>query len=240
MIDVSKYTNRRKMICDRIKLERKRADLTQDALADQLSKIIYPDGNKVIEQNTISSWENKRAFPPLDRLVALSEVFGCDIGYLLCDYDERTKETSDICAATGLSESSVTILHNLATYKSVISPQCVIDVLLDDFKDKRFDNQDLFQTGHNSIIDLIDFYLAHNSRHFLHHDRQYQVDIFGNIQETNSETSSHDNLVAIHNLPLDNSTLENVILLELQKQLIALKAKIKEKHKKEAANAQKE
>lgn len=49
-----------------------------------------------------------------DFLLKFSEYFNCDIGYILCEYDETTQEKHQICSATGLSEQAI---DNLKIYK---------------------------------------------------------------------------------------------------------------------------
>ena len=78
-------------------------------------------GNKIAEaldtgdfhQGTISTWERGEALPPLKYFFILSELFDCDIGYLLCDYDTKRKDTSNICDVTGLSPETVEMLSTL-------------------------------------------------------------------------------------------------------------------------------
>lgn len=37
----------------------------------------------------------------------MCELFDCEISYLFCEYDCKTRETTDIQKATGLSEKSI-------------------------------------------------------------------------------------------------------------------------------------
>ena len=46
----------------------------------------------------------------LETLLNLCRVFKCDVGYLLGEYKERRHTAADICAVTGLSETSVEVL----------------------------------------------------------------------------------------------------------------------------------
>lgn len=43
----------------------------------------------------------------------MAELFNCDIGYLLGDYDERDRETADIKEVTGLSEIAIERLRRM-------------------------------------------------------------------------------------------------------------------------------
>lgn len=38
---------------------------------------------------------------------AMCEIFNCDTGYLLCEYDERVRSIQDICNMTGLSGKAI-------------------------------------------------------------------------------------------------------------------------------------
>ena len=92
MNDIFRYKkiSRVQQIGKRIKTERRKKKLSQEKLAEAISSIMAesdPD-YKGTEQNTVSNWEKGVSPPPLPKLIALSEIFDCDIGYLLCDYDE--------------------------------------------------------------------------------------------------------------------------------------------------------
>lgn len=56
---------------------------------------------------TLSSWENGKSLPDLNSLARMADLFGCDIGYLLCDYDERTRDIADASQITGLSPGAI-------------------------------------------------------------------------------------------------------------------------------------
>ncbi len=78
--------------------------------------------------------ENDAGYPdiPLKHLVELSNLFKCDINYLL-DKDMicKTKEATDICKATKLSEEAVSILTKDAGYTTKPRAE-VIDFLIKD------------------------------------------------------------------------------------------------------------
>lgn len=103
MTDIFRYDTRKKKIGSRIKDLRKKAGLNQKDLAAQMA-ILMPGGVGLsINQSTISSWEKGVQLPPLPKLLALSDIFHCDISYLLCDYDREKRDTADVAAITGLS-----------------------------------------------------------------------------------------------------------------------------------------
>lgn len=95
-----------KKIGERIKLERKRLGLTQK---DFLLKIYMSETSTA----TLRRWEQGKDVPDLKTLVYMAELFGCDVGYLIADYDQRNHVTADIRSALGISELAIERLRNL-------------------------------------------------------------------------------------------------------------------------------
>lgn len=79
MNDIYGYDRRRESIGKRIKTLRKDHEYTQTELAGKLSEIIPNDKEHPIGQSTIASWEKGVTLPPLNRLIALSIIFNCDV-----------------------------------------------------------------------------------------------------------------------------------------------------------------
>lgn len=100
------YEKRKKTIGKRIQSERKRLKITQA----ELLKRCYLSENSV---SSLRAWEQGDRLPDLDTLCRMADVFECDVGYLLGDYDARSRVTSDICNETGLSEKTVEIFRYL-------------------------------------------------------------------------------------------------------------------------------
>lgn len=135
-----------KKIGERIKLERKRLGLTQK---DFLLKIYMSETSTA----TLRRWEQGKDLPDLKTLVYMAELFDCDIGYLIADYNERRRISTDICLATGLSEIAVNSLMQfkdspiscIAKRKNgqmyFLSPQRIISALLGSKQFKRFIDQ---------------------------------------------------------------------------------------------------
>jgi len=66
-------------------------------------------------RQTVGKWETGQVFPSIYNFRDMSRVLKCDIGYLLCEYDCKTRETADISQATGLSENAVNKLMAINT-----------------------------------------------------------------------------------------------------------------------------
>lgn len=88
-----------KDIGKRIKKERTRIKgLTLDVLAEKIS----------VTRQTISKWEKGGGGgPTVWDLEKMCAIFGCDYGYLIGDYECRTRTATDIRDETGLSELAV-------------------------------------------------------------------------------------------------------------------------------------
>lgn len=94
-------------IGERLKQERKNAGFkSHDALCDYIQEHNY----RSFTRQTIAKWEKGIELPPLDILCTLCVPFKCEVGYLLCEYDCKYKENTDIQNVTGLSEIAIDIL----------------------------------------------------------------------------------------------------------------------------------
>lgn len=62
-----------------IRGERSRQDMTQEQLADKLG----------VSQSAVRSWESGTTKPGPYQLLAMSDLFGCSVDYLLGRTDER-------------------------------------------------------------------------------------------------------------------------------------------------------
>ncbi len=89
-------------IGNRIFEERKKANLSQVELAGEIG----------IARQTLSKWERGEAVNPgIDALIKLCKVFDCEMGYLMCEYDCKTRIAADIHEETGLDEKAIMELH---------------------------------------------------------------------------------------------------------------------------------
>lgn len=131
MADIYRYDGRAKKIGERIRKERKAlikdgktGKFTQKDLQERISEIVNhgPNGNDAVTQSTISDWESGRRLPPLDMLACLAEIFGCDIGYLLGDYDRKTADSATLSELTGLGGDACDVLVALNRSKSYFAP----------------------------------------------------------------------------------------------------------------------
>ena len=100
-------------IGERIKKERKETlRISQLALVEDLG----------IRKNTLVNIEKGRKMPDMDTLRILCDLLDCDMGYLLCEYDERHHVNADVAAEIHLSESAINKLRKLLpTYSQILS-----------------------------------------------------------------------------------------------------------------------
>lgn len=93
------------VIASRITEEREALGLTKEGLAERLN----------VNRNTITSWERqdiKGRYPPLEDLARMCDLFNCELGYLLGEYNCKTRAATDIQAETGLSERAIDRLRD--------------------------------------------------------------------------------------------------------------------------------
>lgn len=204
MIDNS-MTNRRKRIGERIAMERKKRGWSQAVFGEKLSKKM--GGSISAEQNTISNWEKGKNLPAsLEVFLAISQIFECDCGYLLCDYDEKTHDSTEICKATGLSDCSVQCLCSLNTWE-IVKYAKAIDFLLLDLQE-RYKSNDF-----RSVLDLLCFFLKYDDIC----DTKKQVFSDGHIADYAGGEISTDAIA------LNERIIENAALMEMEQALISLK-----------------
>ena len=76
---------------------RKQAGLSQEQLADRLG----------VTRQSVSKWESGNAFPELVKLIALSEMFGISVDYLVKDYMEEPQQADESVPDTARLEQKV-------------------------------------------------------------------------------------------------------------------------------------
>lgn len=97
-------------IAARLHKERENAKLSLDALSEKTG----------YSKPTVQSWEKgwkdgsgKNHIPSLEQLLDLAALYNCTPEYLLCEYDSKTKEATDISLETGLTPENVTRLQRM-------------------------------------------------------------------------------------------------------------------------------
>ncbi len=87
---------------DRIRNERRARKISQDDFLDALNNY-----DVVIGRNRLSKLENgdRNAFG-LEILIAVCHIFEWDMGHLMGEYSEKTRQAADVCQITGLSEKA--------------------------------------------------------------------------------------------------------------------------------------
>lgn len=79
-------------------------------------------------RQTFDTKLNQGGLLSLDVMTKMCEIFDCELGYLLCEYDVKHKEYASTCELTGLSENTINALQY---YKKEMSDVVTtIDTLL--------------------------------------------------------------------------------------------------------------
>lgn len=108
------FENRSKEIGRRIKFEREALGLTQK----QLLEMVFMSSKSTA---SVRNYEQGKQLPDMETMCRMCDIFDCDFGYLIGDYQEKRRVTADVCAQTGLSEEAV---KKLMKYREIY-PGCV-------------------------------------------------------------------------------------------------------------------
>lgn len=100
----------RKTIGQRIKACRKEAGFKNQ---DDFGFALKNDGENGYDRKTISKWESGANVPQLDVLLDMCGLFNCELGYLLGEYDQKTRAATDIHQETGLDEAVIDKLRKM-------------------------------------------------------------------------------------------------------------------------------
>lgn len=95
------------IVGERIKKERKAMGISQDAFVEK-----YGQKLSISSRTTLYKWERGEGELSIWNILELSNIFGCSPGYLIGEYDCRTRAATDINAKTGLSEMAITLLSD--------------------------------------------------------------------------------------------------------------------------------
>lgn len=95
-------------IAKRLHSERIKAGLTLDSLAEKTG----------YTKPTVQKWEKgwkkeigNNNLPTLHQLLDLANLYNCTPEYLLCEYDQKSKQLTDVSFETGLLPESIQLLH---------------------------------------------------------------------------------------------------------------------------------
>lgn len=96
----------KKAIGERIRKERESMGLSQANFA----KLLH---FKESSRQVIGKWEKGKVLPHFELMLAMCSLFECELGYLLCEYDCKTRVAADIKKATGLTEDAINRLIDI-------------------------------------------------------------------------------------------------------------------------------
>lgn len=225
-------------IGDRLRNLRKKNGYSQEKLLE----ILDTEYGFHISRNVLSNIENgcqKADNFKLGLLLALSDIYGCDVGYLLCEYDNITGRNFDIQAATGLNDDSIKTLESLQQTDenekaAALSPQQIslIDTLNQLLKEPFFTEQlikDFRQLLNNRYT--VPVYYDEKMQNFVYPDNDYSYT--GDLQFSDSTIKGNHvvNLASSVDEPNDNaplhitdSFLESVALKSIENDFLDIKA----------------
>lgn len=97
-------------IMDRIYDEIKKSPYTQSEFCEHIH----------YSRVSLNNCRKKGTIPPLNDLCNMSELLNCDVGYLLCEYDCRTRENADVQEITHLNDTTITNLNHLRSFGHIV------------------------------------------------------------------------------------------------------------------------
>lgn len=158
-----------KEIGNRIRLERERNEMSKEKLGSLIGTT----------RQTIARWERGEGVEvTLNMLLRLCNIFECDIGYLLCEYDCKTRVITDLQEETGLSVLAATNLE-------VVSNAPLVGPMDDDILESRRDNLRRYEIGRFAKIRLLEALLENDNElekiavaafDYLNQMRNYKID----------------------------------------------------------------
>ena len=63
-----------------------------------------------VARQTIGRWEKGHAVQNFAHVLQMCKIFDCELGYLLCEYDCKTRDATDVQKVTGLSKNAIDVL----------------------------------------------------------------------------------------------------------------------------------
>lgn len=171
-MDISKYGKERKeRIAKRLRDERENKAFTfEDKDCDWYGQTVHGLTQDQLAylirstRQTVGTWEKengKNKIPSQNQLITLCELYGCDYGYLICEYDNRKHEKADIQEEIGLSDKAIDILRR-ATIITDGSHGNIEDMLehgilsIEDFERKKVHRTDMMLRLINTFIENCD------------------------------------------------------------------------------------
>lgn len=74
--------------------------------------LLKDDPDKGYRRQDVSDWEKGKKLPPIEAMIKMCDLFDCELGYLLCEYNTKERTATDIHKETGLSEEAIGILKD--------------------------------------------------------------------------------------------------------------------------------
>lgn len=131
----------------------------------------------------------------------------------MCDYDQKTHDAFKIHCSIGLSEPSINYLSFCKTW-GLGEIAAVIDVLI---RDCQFKNSD-GKRRYKSIVESLYSFLVYSGA-----GKRYLATRNGQL----CEDKTNDGTVSVGATSIDDTMIENAILVEIQNALISLKRGLK-------------
>ncbi|MCL1882158.1 MAG: helix-turn-helix domain-containing protein [Defluviitaleaceae bacterium] len=192
-------------------------------------------------KDSVSAWENGKTLPSLTKLLAMCEIFNCEIDYLLHKQDFPEKSRSDVNQITGLSKEAIDELNRLKIKQDKNNERGNYDStslqLLNFLLEKKLSATSVVNeiTMPENILDKLFTYFdmdlrKHNSRDVLSLDYLFTAPLKDGSIEVSQNSVANKGVETIMGTPMHDidivipvSDLDNMILFSINKHLAELK-----------------
>jgi transcriptional regulator with XRE-family HTH domain len=106
-------------VAKRLKELRTEGGLTQEGLADELSKHATENYTGILSKSVISNLENRNQNITIEQAIAYSNYFRTSLEYIFALSVERRPENPSITEVTGLSDKAIDVLKNFKMHRDV-------------------------------------------------------------------------------------------------------------------------
>ena len=195
-----------------IKKERKELGMNQESLAAALN---------ISARQTIAKWENGTVIPQLEDMLNMCNLFGFELGYLLGEYELKTRVATDIHEQTGLSPEAIEYLEYAHSEASRIpednydSNPAVYDIIVRTINFLLESECNTLNNKYDNLLDSIARYLYGNFNYYYDDYTFDNENLYTHVEQLGFWDKNLGN-----GLLLNNDMFTKSIMLEIQEKLL--------------------
>ena len=107
-----------------------------------------------VDMSVVKSWEREKnpSLPQLNNLIAMCDLFECDLDHLIGRLEEETHSIKTACEVTGLSEAAIKRLRGSRSKNKIFAREVSVKALSHLIESSGFVE---FMTAYASFLDLL-------------------------------------------------------------------------------------